>query len=211
MRNLLSLRLDAREMTSAASVAPSSGAMTIGDRLAPADGESFRVAMRQLAGGVCLIAHGVGVERVGQTATSVTSLSVDPPSLIVCVSRGTSSYPGLAPGIAFGVNVLGAHQQEFADRFFDGAGISGAERFDYGHWIVSPSGAPLLSDSLAAFDCEVDDIIERHAHAIIIGRVKGVAIRKQGGALVFWRGVYDSLGWDDDELSRAVGVTPRAL
>ena len=107
--------------------------------------------------------------------------------------------------------MLGAHQQEFADRFSGGAGISGAERFDHGHWTHSPNGAPLLRDSLAAFDCEVDDIIERHTHAIIIGRVKGIAIRKHGGALVYWRGIYDFLGWDDDELSRAVGVTPLAL
>ncbi len=211
MHNILSRRLDAGETTSAASVDRVRAATTIDDRLAPADGELFRVAMRQLAGGVCLIAHGVGAKRAGQTATSVTSLSADPPSLIVCVNRGASSYRGLAPGVAFGVNVLGAHQQEFADRFSDGAGISAAERFADGHWSASPNGAPLLNDSLAAFDCEVDDIIERHTHAIIIGRVKGVAIRKHGGALVHWRGVYDSLGWDDDELSRAVGVTPRAL
>ena len=97
MRNILSLRPDAREMTSAASAERQRAATAADDRLAAADGESFRAAMRQLAGGVCLITHGVGAERAGQTGTSVTSLSADPPSLIVCVSRGSSSYPGLAP------------------------------------------------------------------------------------------------------------------
>ena len=56
---------------------------------------------------------------------------------------------------------------------------------------MAPSGAPLLRDSLAAFDCEVEDVIERHTHAIVIGRVRRVASRQQGGALVYWRGAYD--------------------
>jgi flavin reductase (DIM6/NTAB) family NADH-FMN oxidoreductase RutF len=97
MRNITSLLPVAREITSAESIDRVRAATSIDDRLAQADSESFRVAMRQLAGGVCVIAHGVGVERAGQTATSVASLSVDPPSLIVCVSRASSSYPGLAP------------------------------------------------------------------------------------------------------------------
>ena len=179
-----------------------------GARLDPADSASFGAAMRQLTGAVCLITHAARAGRVGLIATTVTSLSTEPPSLIVCVNRGSQSYPGLTPGAAFGVNVLGAHQQEFADRFSDRAGVSAAERFAEGHWIVAPSGAPLLSDSLAAFDCEVEDIIERHTHAIVIGRVRRVAARKQGGALVYWRGAYDSLGWSDEEISRAIGVTP---
>ena len=186
------------------------GAASDGDRLQAADGESFRFAMRQLTGAVCLITHSAGADRVGLTATTVTSLSTNPPSLLACVNRNSSSYPGLAPGVAFGVNVLGAHQQELADRFAGRGGANGAERFAEGHWIVAPSGAPLLSDSLAAFDCEVEDIIERHTHAIVIGRVRRVASRKQGGALVYWRGAYDCLGWSDEEVSRAIGLTPRS-
>ena len=54
----------------------------------------------------------------------------------------------------------------------------------------------------------IEDVIERHTHAIVIGRVKRVASRKQGGALVYWRGAYNSLGWSDEEISRAIGVTP---
>ena len=144
--------------------------------------------MRQLTGAVCLITHTAITGRAALTVTTVTSLSTDPPTLIVCVNRDSPSYPGLAPGVAFGVNVLGAHQQEFADRFSGRGGACEAERFAEGHWIVAPSGAPLLRDSLAAFDCEVEDIIERHTHAIVIGRVRRVASRKQGGALVYWRG-----------------------
>jgi len=180
------------------------------ERLAPVDGESFRAAMRQLAGGVCLLAHGIGPARAGMTATAVTSLSSEPPSLVVCINRSSSSYPGLGLGAAFTVNVLGAHQEELADRFAGRTGLTGAARFAEGRWVDSPRGAPLLLDSLAAFACVVDDLFEKHTHAIVVGRVTGVAARRQGGALVHWRGAYDQLGWNDDELSRAVGVTPPA-
>ena len=58
---------------------------------------------------------------------------------------------------------------------------------------TAATGAPLLSDALAAFDCSVEEIIERHSHAIIIGRVEAVSRRGGGGALVYWRGDYDQL------------------
>jgi len=57
-------------------------------------------------------------------------------------------------------------------------------------------------------DCAVEEIIERHTHAIVIGRVKDIAVSDGAGALVYWRGGFDQLGWSQEELSRAVGLTP---
>jgi flavin reductase (DIM6/NTAB) family NADH-FMN oxidoreductase RutF len=173
-----------------------------------ADVDAFRAAMRQLASGICLVTHSVGRERVGMTATAVASLSLDPPTLMVCVNRPASTYAGLRPGVAFGVSVLGADHREFAERFAGRTGEEGAERFREGRWRTSPNGAPLLGDALAAFACEVDDVVERSAYAIIIGRVKHAAAASSGGALVYWRGAYDQLGWSDDELARATGRSP---
>lgn len=76
--------------------------------------------------------------------------------------------------------------------------------------MTAPNGAPLLWDALAAFACEVDDIVERNTHAIVIGRVKHAAAASGGGALVYWRGGYDQLGWSDDELARATGLSPQS-
>ena len=70
---------------------------------------------------------------------------------------------------------------------------------------TAPNGAPLLGDALAAFACEVEEIVERNTHAIVIGRVKHAAAASGGGALLYWRGVYDQVGWSDDELARATG------
>jgi flavin reductase (DIM6/NTAB) family NADH-FMN oxidoreductase RutF len=164
--------------------------------------------MRHLASGVCLVTHSVGGAPAGMTATAVASLSLDPPTLIVCLNRAASTFASLAPGVAFGVSVLGADHREFAERFAGRTGAEGAERFREGRWLIPPSGAPLLWDAIAAFECEVEDIVERHTHAIVIGRVKRAAAGAGGGALVYWRGGYDQLGWSRDELSRATGLSP---
>src|ERR1700689_501163 len=92
----------------------------------PADGsvptshlerDGFRAAMRELAGGVRAISCRHSGQLAGFTATSVSSLSVDPPSLVVCVNRSASLYAQIARGDAFGVSVLGAQHAEFANRF----------------------------------------------------------------------------------------------
>ena len=169
---------------------------------------SFRLAMRELASGVCLITHGEGEARVGLTATSVSSLSVDPPTLIVCVNRAASLYARLKRGDAFGVSVLGAQHGEYADRFAARTGVNGAERFLEGAWIETPAGVSVLADALALFECETEEAIERHTHAIVVGRVTFAAPRPHEGALLYWRGAYDRIGWSAEELSRVIGAVP---
>ena len=66
----------------------------------------------------------------------------------------------------------------------------------------------VVADALAALECEVEEIVERNTHAIVIGRVKHAAAASSGGALVYWRGAYEQLGWSDDELARATGRSP---
>jgi flavin reductase (DIM6/NTAB) family NADH-FMN oxidoreductase RutF len=177
---------------------------------APVSPDDYKLAMRQLASGVSVITHGSGAQRTGFTATSVTSLSSEPPTLIVCVNRAASLYAQLGTGDLFGVNVLGAQHAEIADRFAGRAGLAGAERFREGRWSTFADGASLLDDALAAFVCETDEVIERHTHAILIGRVRLARPQAQGGALLYWRGVYDQIGWSDEEVSRAVGLRQRA-
>jgi flavin reductase (DIM6/NTAB) family NADH-FMN oxidoreductase RutF len=169
----------------------------------------FRQAMRQLASGVCLITHGEGERRTGLTATSVSSLSTEPPTLIVCVNQSSSLYAQLSTGDAFGVSVLGSQQSEFADRFASRTGLKGAERFREGRWSETPRGVPVLADALATLECEAEEILTRHTHAIVIGRVTATAPRPADGALIHWRGAYERIGWSAEEVSRAIGAAPR--
>ncbi|HXT05581.1 MAG TPA: flavin reductase family protein [Roseiarcus sp.] len=170
--------------------------------------DAFRLARRELASGVCLVTHGAGETRAGLTATSVTSLSVEPPTLIVCVSRADLLYQRLATGDLFGVSVLAAHHAEHADCFASRASPKRADRFRDGAWATTRGGVSVLADAIAIFECEAEDVIERHAHAIVVGRVTLAAARPCEGALLYWRGAYDHIGWSEDEISRVNGVMP---
>jgi flavin reductase (DIM6/NTAB) family NADH-FMN oxidoreductase RutF len=158
----------------------------------------FRAAMRRLVGGVSVITAGAGSDISGMTVTSVSSLSADPPSLIVAVNRASSSWPLLQRHRYFGVNILNADQLDIAERFTGKDGLKGAERFAGAEWIERASGVRLLSGALAAIECEAEDIIERHSHAIIIGRVLHVELSADDAALAYWHGDYVAIDREQD-------------
>ena len=176
---------------------------------ATASETAFRAAMRQLASGVSLVTIGEGEARIGMTATAVCSYSAEPPSLLVCLNRGASIFAALKPGARFSINVLSAGQGELADVFAGRTGLKGAERFREARWEKTPAGAPALYGAAAVLDGEVEELIERHTQASVIARVAGAAAGAESGALVYWRGGYDQVGWSPDQIARAVGVTPR--
>src|SRR6266702_8040119 len=128
------------------------------DRQVPkASQGDFRGAMRQLTGGVSVITAGRGRDISGMTVTSVSSLSVEPPALIVSINRGASSWPLLKRYGVFGVNILASDQIDIAERFTGKDGLKGAERFTGAEWTTRASGAPLLVGALAAIDCEIEE------------------------------------------------------
>ena len=168
----------------------------------------FRGAMRQLTGGVSVITAGRGRDISGMTVTSVSSLSVDPPALIVSVNRGASCWPLLQRYGFFGVNILTSDQIEIAERFAGKDGLKGAERFAGAEWTTRASGVPLLSGALAAIDCEVEEIIERHSHGIVIGRVLDLQLSTRTAALAYWQGQYVAIDRDEDAVRLAEVSVP---
>ncbi|WP_108521353.1 flavin reductase family protein [Bradyrhizobium algeriense] len=158
----------------------------------------FRNAMRQLTGGVSVITAGIGWDISGMTVTSVSSLSIDPPALIVSINREASSWPLVKRYGFFGVNILTSDQIDIAERFTGKSGLKGAERFAGAHWTTRVSGVPLLTDALAVIDCGVEDMVERHSHAIVIGRVLDVAVSARIAALAYWQGSYVAIDQDED-------------
>jgi flavin reductase (DIM6/NTAB) family NADH-FMN oxidoreductase RutF len=168
----------------------------------------FRNAMRQLTGGVSVITAGKGRDISGMTVTSVSSLSVDPPSLIVSLNREASSWPLVKRYGFFGVNILTSDQIDIAERFTGKGGLKGADRFAGAPWAARASGVPLLADALAAIDCEVEDVVERHSHAIVIGRVLDVAVSARTAALAYWQGRYVAIDQDEDAAKLAEVSVP---
>lgn len=156
---------------------------------------AFKSALRQLAGGVSIVTVQAGHERTGFTATSVSSLSADPPSVIACVNKNSSSASLLSRTRHFGVSLLTQAQQQVAERFAGIGGVAGSLRYASERWIhLTDDGAPVMQDSAIALDCYAEDIIEKHSHWILIGRVMAV---HRGDAeappLVYWRGTYHQL------------------
>ncbi|MEI2301861.1 flavin reductase family protein [Ensifer sp. MJa1] len=148
--------------------------------------------MRNFSGGVSVITAGVGDERTGATVTSATALSVEPPTMIVNINRTSSTWPVIERHRHFCVNVLSNEQQAIAERFAGSGGAKGVARYEGAEWFRLVSGASALSGALAAIDCEVEEIIERHSHAIILGRVVAIATGA-GEPIVYHNGSYGGL------------------
>lgn len=158
--------------------------------------DAFKAAMRHLAGGVSIVTVADGEERGGLTATSMVSLSADPPSLLVAVASGASSLPLMRRSGRFAVSILGHRHGFVADRFAGRDGRRGAARFEGAEWIGKPGSPLVLADALASFECELDEMMDRFSHTIIIGRVteSRVPAADGSGALVYWRAAYDRVG-----------------
>lgn len=175
-------------------------------------GETFRSAMRLLAGGVSIITAGRDHDISGMTVSSLSSLSADPPRLMVGINLQASSFLLIRRYGFFGASILGAGQENIAERFSDKS-LKGRERFVGAAWMTLASGVPLLASALAAIDCEVEDIVERHSHAIVIGRLLSQQVMPDHSGLVYWQGQYVAIDRDRD-MERLVDVslpTPRAL
>lgn len=159
-------------------------------RLHHADSSAFRHAMRALSSGVAIVACGDEEKRMGCTVTALASLSLAPPTLFICLARSSSTLAGLRGTGSFSVNLLAARHAALAHRFSGRGGVHGPRRFEDTRWITLATGAPVLSDALAAFDCLIEEVIERHSHAIVLGAV--VSLREGPGelALAHWRGEY---------------------
>lgn len=134
--------------------------------------EAMKLGMRRLASGVCVIAARIGEEHFAMTASSVTSVSDNPPSLLVCINKLVSQQAYFSTyGSRFTVNVLGDSHQEVSNLCAGRA--PGQDRFEVGDW-HKDKFAPYLGDAQAVFFCETDMLISYGTHQIVIAHIKRV-------------------------------------
>ena len=158
-----------------------------------ADPKAFRDAMRAFVGNCSVITVGDGDEASGLVVTSAISLSADPPLLLACVNRSASSHPLLARYGRFGWSSLGAAHQAVAERFSGFGGVKGPDRYAGAEWDTAVTGAQLLRGAPTAFDCTVEEMIDRATHSIVIGRVRAIRTTPGAGALIYWQGGFRAL------------------
>jgi flavin reductase len=157
----------------------------------PVEGaDAFKHAMRHFPTGVTVVTSVKDGEPRGLTLNSLASVSADPPTLLICVNREARSYLYISTSRVFCVNVLASHQRDHAERF---AGKIRDRQFDDIEYGIDATGAPVLADTIAYFDCEV--VEEHHAgsHSIFIGRVRSSSSRP-GTPLGYFNGGFHDFG-----------------
>ncbi|MEM6971382.1 MAG: flavin reductase family protein [Pseudomonadota bacterium] len=169
---------------------PSSEPLTTANDLqAPSDTRALRTALGAFATGVTIVTTVTADELTGFTANSFTSVSLEPPILLVCLAHTAASYELFCRADTFAVNVLSADQQDIAMTFAQ----RGADKFTGVDWHAGSMGAPLIDGSLARFDCAMEDRVTAGDHDILLGRVLGFS-RHEGPALLYHGGSFARLG-----------------
>ena len=127
----------------------------------------------------------------GMTANSFSSVSLEPPLVLVCVIRGTAMHDYVVASGGFAVSMLGADQEEVARHFANPDRPSGIAQFDAVDWTPGPwSGAPLLCGALAWLECELSEVYEGGDHSIFLGQVLGLGHSAGREALLYFAGRY---------------------
>ncbi len=143
---------------------------------------SFRLAMRHVAATVYAVTTGHGGGRYGILATAVSSLSFDPPSLLVCVNRTASLHAPLASAEIFCINVLGLGNRDVAEQFMK---PGSDDRFSVGRWEES-HGVPVLATAQSSFVCLRRDCHDFGTHSIFIGELVAAQHRKDAAPLTYY-------------------------
>ncbi|MBF6331181.1 flavin reductase family protein [Nocardia transvalensis] len=148
------------------------------------DAHHLRTVLAQWASGVVVVTTTTpDGGRHGMTASSFTSVALDPPLVSVCLlSTGTTGRFVRASGV-FAVNVLGCDQEEIGRRFADRGGD--ANRFALGRWHRARTGAPVLADAVAWLDCAVAARYPAGDHTIVLGLVREAAAPRPAAPLIY--------------------------
>lgn len=157
---------------------------------AGSDPRTLRDAMGCFATGVTIVtAIDAEGTPVGLTANSFTSVSLDPPLLLVCIANSAGTAPTLREAGHFGVNVLQIGQQPASNRF----ATRGEDRFANLPWAPGQTGVPLLGSSLVSFECQRESLHEAGDHFILVGRVVRAQFEPHRDPLLYFRGKYRRL------------------
>jgi len=156
----------------------------------PASATAFRQAMRRVPTGVTVVTSLKDGEPRGITVNAFASVSLDPPSLLICVNREARSYLFISSSRIFCVNVLAGDQRRLAEHF---SGKVRERQFADVDYVIDATGAPVLSGTIAHFDCELTHEYQMGSHSILIGRVLSCSARP-GSPLSYFNGGFHDFG-----------------
>ncbi|MDQ0511653.1 flavin reductase family protein [Ancylobacter amanitiformis] len=135
----------------------------------------FREAMGRTASGVTVVTTDGEAGRAGVTVSSLCSLSMEPPSVLFCLNKGSRTLPTLIANGVFAANILAHGQHRVADSFAGLIPELADDRFAVAEWERLHTGAPVLMGALCRFDCRIAGMFEFGTHHIIAGEVLALA------------------------------------
>ena len=150
------------------------------------DSATYRTVLGHFATGVTIVTALDGDEPVGMACNSFTSVSLDPPLVLFCAAKNSTTWPRIQNAHNFAVNVL-AEDGEAVCRVF---ATKGADRFATVTHNRATTGAPILADALAYIDCVTEAEHDAGDHVIVVGRVVELGYATEGKPLLFYRGGY---------------------
>jgi flavin reductase (DIM6/NTAB) family NADH-FMN oxidoreductase RutF len=153
--------------------------------------DDFKKALQLWASGVAVVttsSEKFGVQ--GMTVTAFSSVSVNPPQVLVCINDAADTGVCIHESQYFAVNVLNSDQQDLSNQF--AGGRSQQQRFENTDWKEGITGAPILNNSLMSLDCKVVEKVLAGTHWIIIGEVQECVCRS-GEPLLYYCGAYRQL------------------
>lgn len=153
--------------------------------------KTFKDTLKLWASGVTVITaqtakHGLK----GMTATSFSSVSLEPPQILVCINKATGTSGGLLDGKSFAVNILTAAQRDVSACF--ASNMSQQERFSSITWHEGATGSPIIDDALASIECTIVQQVLAGTHWVIIGEVQHT-ICQDGDPLLYYNCDYRTL------------------
>lgn len=156
----------------------------------PVDTIALRRALGTFLTGVTVVTC---IDQLGRprgfTANSFTSVSLDPPLVLVCIAKSAESIDAFVGAEGFGINILAEHQKSVSQTFAS----KSAEKFHSVRWLPGSTGAPSLEESIAWLDCHTRQRVDAGDHVVLIGEV--VRFSTSGGRpLGYCQGNYLSFG-----------------
>jgi flavin reductase len=146
--------------------------------------QDYRDAMARLAAAVNVVTTDGPSGRAGFTATAVCSVTDEPPTLLVCLNRSASAHPAVIGNGILCINTLSCDQQALSNLF--GGKTPMAERFAAASWSTWATGAPVLDDAAASFDCRISQINSVGTHDILCCEVLALRRRDRADGLVYF-------------------------
>jgi 3-hydroxy-9,10-secoandrosta-1,3,5(10)-triene-9,17-dione monooxygenase reductase component len=158
-------------------------------RRVPVNPDTMRQVLGHYPSGVTVVTSCTETGPVGFTCQSFHSLSLEPPMIVLLVSKASSSWPRIQLAGSFCVNILGESQASLCGKF----AASGTAKFKGVSWTSSPTGSPMLDGCSAWVDCELSRQYDGGDHLIVTGNVHGMAYDPDIAPLVFHRGAFRTL------------------